>query len=333
MSDDTKKPVADTTKAKAATKPDDAAKVSKPKAAAKSKPEAKASAKSAKPKATGKTAKKSAAKPEAKSAGKAKSTTMTLGKGVAKAKSGDKGKDASGKPEVEVKIIKSRRKKSATDSPTDSPSDLSADSPIATKDEVKTEGVADANGAAASDAASETPDTTPEVAKAVAIDSLTSDQITDQSDASDKAGDNDRADDAPVYEAKIDSLGRAYATGRRKEAAARVWIKPGSGQVSVNGRDVKIYFARPVLRMILGQPFAAAGRIDAFDVMATVRGGGLSGQAGAVRHGISHALIRFEPSLRPRLKAGGFLTRDSRAVERKKYGRRKARRSFQFSKR
>ena len=138
---------------------------------------------------------------------------------------------------------------------------------------------------------------------------------------------------APPAEPQIDNLGRSYATGRRKDAAARVWVKRGSGRISVNGKDVKEYFARPVLQMLIDQPFDTAGRKDEFDVVATVRGGGLSGQAGAVRHGISHALIRFEPALRPALKAGGFLTRDSRVVERKKYGRRKARRSFQFSKR
>ncbi|MEL6951827.1 MAG: 30S ribosomal protein S9 [Pseudomonadota bacterium] len=130
-----------------------------------------------------------------------------------------------------------------------------------------------------------------------------------------------------------DALGRSYATGKRKDAVARVWIKPGSGKVSVNGKDMSAYFARPVLQMILRQPFTVAGVEDQFDVMATVKGGGLSGQAGAVKHGISKALQLYEPSLRPALKAAGFLTRDSRVVERKKYGKRKARRSFQFSKR
>ncbi|HBQ37069.1 MAG TPA: 30S ribosomal protein S9 [Rhodobacteraceae bacterium] len=130
-----------------------------------------------------------------------------------------------------------------------------------------------------------------------------------------------------------DELGRSYATGKRKDAVARVWIKPGSGKVTVNGRDMSKYFARPVLQMILRQPFTVAGVEGEFDVMATVKGGGLSGQAGAVKHGISKALQIYEPSLRGALKAAGFLTRDSRVVERKKYGRRKARRSFQFSKR
>ncbi|HWD49829.1 MAG TPA: 30S ribosomal protein S9 [Rhizomicrobium sp.] len=130
-----------------------------------------------------------------------------------------------------------------------------------------------------------------------------------------------------------DSKGRAYATGRRKNAIARVWIKPGLGRITVNGREEKIYFARPVLRMILRQPLIAANRDGQFDVVVTVVGGGLSGQAGAVRHGISRALVAYEPSLRAALKPGGFLTRDPRVVERKKYGHPKARRSFQFSKR
>ena len=130
-----------------------------------------------------------------------------------------------------------------------------------------------------------------------------------------------------------DSKGRAYATGKRKNAIARVWIKPGRGRITVNGKEEKVYFARPVLRMILRQPLIAASRDGQFDVICTVVGGGLSGQAGAVRHGISKALISYEPALRPTLKLGGFLTRDSRVVERKKYGRPKARRSFQFSKR
>jgi small subunit ribosomal protein S9 len=132
---------------------------------------------------------------------------------------------------------------------------------------------------------------------------------------------------------KIDVQGRAYATGKRKNAVARVWIKPGSGKITVNGRDSPIYFARPVLRMLLNQPFVVANRLGQYDVVCSVAGGGLSGQAGAVRHGISRALTHFEPTLRPVLKAGGFLTRDSRVVERKKYGKAKARRSFQFSKR
>jgi len=138
---------------------------------------------------------------------------------------------------------------------------------------------------------------------------------------------------APKHERKVDAQGRSYATGKRKDAIARVWIKPGNGKITVNNRDVAQYFARPVLRMVVNQPFGIVNRVGQFDVVVTVTGGGLSGQAGAVRHGISRALTLFEPDLRPALKAGGFLTRDSRTVERKKYGRAKARRSFQFSKR
>ncbi|MBU1212159.1 MAG: 30S ribosomal protein S9 [Alphaproteobacteria bacterium] len=141
------------------------------------------------------------------------------------------------------------------------------------------------------------------------------------------------AAEQPVHVQKIDSLGRAYATGKRKNAIARVWLKPGSGKIVVNDKDFSEYFARPVLQMLLKQPINAAARSDQYDVMATVVGGGLSGQAGAVRHGISKALTYYEPELRSVLKKGGFLTRDSRVVERKKYGRAKARRSFQFSKR
>ena len=134
-------------------------------------------------------------------------------------------------------------------------------------------------------------------------------------------------------EPKKDEFGRSYATGRRKDAVARVWIKPGTGKISVNSRELENYFPRPVLRMMINQPFQVSNRENQFDVYCTVSGGGLSGQAGALRHGISQALTLFEPNLRPVLKKGGFLTRDSRVVERKKYGRRKARRSFQFSKR
>ena len=141
------------------------------------------------------------------------------------------------------------------------------------------------------------------------------------------------AEPEALPEPKIDEQGRAYATGKRKNAIARVWIKPGSGKISVNGRDLETFFARPVLRMIINQPFEVAERTGQYDVFCTVSGGGLSGQAGAVRHGISKALTYFEPALRGALKKVGFLTRDSRVVERKKYGRAKARRSFQFSKR
>jgi small subunit ribosomal protein S9 len=138
---------------------------------------------------------------------------------------------------------------------------------------------------------------------------------------------------APLREQELDKQGRAYATGRRKDAVARVWIKPGSGKVTVNGRDQETYFARPTLRLVIDQPFQIAERAGQYDVVATVKGGGLSGQAGAVKHGIAQALAKFEPALRGAVKAAGFLTRDSRVVERKKYGRAKARKSFQFSKR
>jgi small subunit ribosomal protein S9 len=138
---------------------------------------------------------------------------------------------------------------------------------------------------------------------------------------------------APVHVQKLDAHGRAYATGKRKNAIARVWVKPGSGKIVVNDKEFTHYFARPVLQMILQQPIIAANRNGQYDIVATVVGGGLSGQAGAVRHGISRALTFYEPELRAVLKKGGFLTRDSRVVERKKYGRAKARRSFQFSKR
>jgi small subunit ribosomal protein S9 len=138
---------------------------------------------------------------------------------------------------------------------------------------------------------------------------------------------------APLREQQLDKQGRAYATGRRKDAIARVWLKPGSGKIEVNGRDQSVYFARPTLRLVINQPFDVADRNGQYDVVVTVKGGGLSGQAGAVKHGIAQALSRFEPALRTTVKQAGFLTRDPRVVERKKYGRAKARRSFQFSKR
>jgi len=176
-----------------------------------------------------------------------------------------------------------------------------------------------------------TPETeTPETAK-----------VTDLADLNTLAGgDAPEATVAPppstpaiLREQELDAQGRAYATGRRKDAVARVWLKPGSGKVVVNGREQEVYFARPTLRLVINQPFQVAGREGQYDVIATVKGGGLSGQAGAVKHGISQALSKFEPALRPMVKAAGFLTRDSRVVERKKYGRAKARKSFQFSKR
>ncbi len=167
--------------------------------------------------------------------------------------------------------------------------------------------------------------------------------VTDLADLKDIAGDAPAADAAtaenvvvetmPLREQELDKQGRAYATGRRKDAVARVWIKPGKGVVTINGKEQDVYFARPTLRLIINQPFTITEREGQYDVIATVRGGGLSGQAGAVKHGIAQALTRYEPALRSTVKAAGFLTRDSRVVERKKYGRAKARRSFQFSKR
>ncbi len=158
--------------------------------------------------------------------------------------------------------------------------------------------------------------------------------LTDLADLGGGAGGDGAAAEAEALpDPQIDDHGRSYATGKRKDAIARVWIKPGTGQITVNSRSLETYFARPVLRMIIGQPFAVAGRVDQYDVICTVKGGGLSGQAGAVRHGISKALTLYEPALRKPLKQVGFLTRDSRVVERKKYGRHKARRSHQFSKR
>lgn len=164
--------------------------------------------------------------------------------------------------------------------------------------------------------------------------------VSDLSDLKEIAGDAPAADaavvaqnSAPLRQQELDAQGRAYATGRRKDAVARVWLKPGTGKIIVNGRDQETYFARPTLRLIINQPFGITDRTGQYDVVATVRGGGLSGQAGAVKHGISQALTKYEPELRSTVKAAGFLTRDSRVVERKKYGRAKARRSFQFSKR
>lgn len=143
----------------------------------------------------------------------------------------------------------------------------------------------------------------------------------------------ERSEEAPVYEQKRDEHGRSYATGKRKDAVARVWVKPGKGVITVNGKELSKYFARPVLQMVIGQPFTVANVSGQFDVVATVKGGGLSGQAGAVKHGISKALALYDPEVRPALKKAGFLTRDPRVVERKKYGKAKARKSFQFSKR
>ncbi|MCP5395727.1 MAG: 30S ribosomal protein S9 [Sphingomonadaceae bacterium] len=171
-------------------------------------------------------------------------------------------------------------------------------------------------------------------------DETKTETVSDLADIKDIAGDAAATDAVvpaapatPLREQELDAQGRAYATGRRKDATARVWLKPGTGKVTVNGRDQEVYFARPTLRLIIDQPFAITDRQGQYDVVATVKGGGLSGQAGAVKHGIAQALAKYEPALRGTVKAAGFLTRDSRVVERKKYGRAKARRSFQFSKR
>ena len=172
-------------------------------------------------------------------------------------------------------------------------------------------------------------------------DETKNDTVSDLADLKDIASDAPQGDsaeiaakaDVPLREQELDGQGRAYATGRRKDATARVWLVPGSGKITVNGKDQEIYFARPTLRLVIDQPFAITERQGQYDVVATVKGGGLSGQAGAVKHGISQALAKYEPALRSTVKAAGFLTRDSRVVERKKYGRAKARRSFQFSKR
>ncbi len=203
---------------------------------------------------------------------------------------------------------------------------------------------ADENPKSASEAASDTASETTTEAAAETPSRPQTGTLADLKDMVEGPAATTGSDDAPTpaaagsetaapIEPKIDAQGRAYATGKRKNAIARVWIKPGAGRIVVNGREFETYFARPVLRMIINQPFETAQRKDQYDVMCTVVGGGLSGQAGAVRHGISRALLNFEPDLRGVLKAGGFLTRDSRVVERKKYGKAKARRSFQFSKR
>ena len=173
------------------------------------------------------------------------------------------------------------------------------------------------------------------------VDTAGTGSVTDLADlqslAAAPAADDERpalkVSNAPLREQELDAQGRAYATGRRKDAVARVWLKPGTGKVTVNGRDQEVFFARPTLRLIIAQPFQITDRVGQYDVVCTVAGGGLSGQAGAVKHGISQALSKFEPALRATIKAAGFLTRDSRVVERKKYGRAKARKSFQFSKR
>jgi small subunit ribosomal protein S9 len=196
--------------------------------------------------------------------------------------------------------------------------------------------------------AENTENTTPETSATETGAQESKSSVSDLADLKSIAGDAPQADgaaaaegaaevtqrsNAPLREQEVDQYGRSYATGRRKDAVARVWLKPGSGKITVNGRDQEVYFARPTLRLIINQPFQITERVGQYDIVATVKGGGLSGQAGAVKHGISQALSKYEPALRSTVKAAGFLTRDSRVVERKKYGRAKARRSFQFSKR
>ena len=179
----------------------------------------------------------------------------------------------------------------------------------------------------------------PEVVEVEATEAPAADVAAEAAPATDGATDEAAppppppVEEAPLREQQLDKFGRAYATGRRKDAVARVWIKPGSGKIVINEREQEVYFARPTLRLVINQPFDVADRKGAYDVIATVKGGGLSGQAGAVKHGIAQALTRFEPALRTTVKRAGFLTRDPRVVERKKYGRAKARRSFQVSNR
>jgi small subunit ribosomal protein S9 len=210
-----------------------------------------------------------------------------------------------------------------------------------TADETKVDAAAETTSETSAEATSEAkPEPASEPASEPRAETK-SDSVSDLADLKSIAGDAPEGDSAeiartasvPLREQELDAQGRAYATGRRKDAKARVWIKPGSGKVTVNGRDQEIYFARPTLRLIINQPFAITDREGQYDVICTVRGGGLSGQAGAVKHGISQALAKYEPTLRSTVKAAGFLTRDSRVVERKKYGKAKARKSFQFSKR
>jgi small subunit ribosomal protein S9 len=197
----------------------------------------------------------------------------------------------------------------------------------------------------------DTPENTPELDNETGTDTVAAPEpttapaaatsVSDLADLGAIAGEAPQGDAAviaqraevPLREQELDKQGRAYATGRRKDATARVWVKPGTGKIIVNGRDQEVYFARPTLRLVIDQPFAITERQGQYDVIATVKGGGLSGQAGAVKHGIAQALSKYEPALRSTVKAAGFLTRDSRVVERKKFGRAKARRSFQFSKR
>jgi small subunit ribosomal protein S9 len=223
------------------------------------------------------------------------------------------------------------------DNTSETPADKSADETKVDAPEANTEAATETSTDSSPEAK---PETAPEPAAEPKAETK-SDSVSDLADLKSIAGDAPEGDSAeiartasvPLREQELDAQGRAYATGRRKDAKARVWIKPGSGKITVNGRDQEIYFARPTLRLILNQPFAITDREGQYDVICTVRGGGLSGQAGAVKHGISQALTKYEPALRSTVKAAGFLTRDSRVVERKKYGKAKARKSFQFSKR
>ncbi len=266
---------------------------------------------------------KAAKKPKAKAPKAAKKP---------KAKAPKAAKEAKAKAPKAAKKPKAKAPKAAKEEVTEAPEakaevEAPAAPPEAAKEEV--------TEAPEAEAEAEAPAAPPEAEPAPVPPEVDGEgrTITDLADLG-TAGDGlAAAEPEQLPEPKIDDHGRSYATGKRKDAVARVWIKPGTGQIIVNTRPLETYFARPVLRMIIGQPFAAAARVDQYDVTCTVKGGGLSGQAGAVRHGISKALTLYEPALRKPLKSGGFLTRDSRVVERKKYGRHKARRSHQFSKR
>ena len=265
-------------------------------------------------------AKEKAAKPKAKAKAnpKAKAKAKPKAKPKAKASKAPKAPKAAKEPETKApEDAKEPKAEDAKGEVTEAAKKPETKAPEAAKGEV-TEAPAEPEA---------------EAAPAPAQEDGEGRTITDLADLGTAAGGTKAAEHEALPEPKIDDHGRSYATGKRKDAVARVWIKPGTGRIIVNTRPLETYFARPVLRMIIGQPFAAAARVDQYDVTCTVKGGGLSGQAGAVRHGISKALTLYEPALRKPLKSGGFLTRDSRVVERKKYGRHKARKSHQFSKR
>ncbi len=276
---------------------------------------------------------------EAEAAKEAKAKAPKAAK-KAKAKAPKAAKEAKAKAPKAAKEAKTAAPKDAKEAKTEAPKakakaeaepeatkEAETESPKATKEEV--------TEAAEAKAEAEAPAAPPEAEPAPVPPQVDGEgrTITDLADLGTAGDGMAAAEPEQLPEPKIDDHGRSYATGKRKDAVARVWIKPGTGQIVVNTRPLETYFARLVLRMIIGQPFAAAARVDQYDVTCTVKGGGLSGQAGAVRHGISKALTLYEPALRKPLKSGGFLTRDSRIVERKKYGRHKARRSHQFSKR